>query len=78
MTLPRFNEMSPCPACGYQDTAAPAQMWACSGQSMSGRIWSGSCMESAPYLHLHRVCARCGDEWLEERLDTVVAMPALQ
>ena len=77
MPLPRFNEMSACPACGYQDKDAPAQLWACSGQSMSGRIWSGSCMEIANYPHIHRVCAHCGDEWLEERLDAVPALQSL-
>lgn len=69
MSLPKFNEMSACPACGYLDKDTPAKMRSCSGQSMSGRIWAGTCMEVANYHHIHRYCARCDNEWLEERLD---------
>ena len=69
MKLPRFNLNSTCPACGYLDEKVPAKIRACSGQSMSGRVWAGSCMEIANYPHIHRTCARCENEWLENRLD---------
>jgi len=58
-----FSKNSSCPKCG--NTTASAR-W-CGGAADKNHI--PGCMVEGE--HIHRICARCGYEWLELPLDTV-------
>ena len=57
-----FDTDSPCSCCG---STLAASLRICSGQSMSGHVWKGTCMAVANYSHLHRQCPDCAYRWLE-------------
>lgn len=56
--LPRYSERSLCSACGYTDVGT---------KHCHGRV--ATCELGAPRNHLHRTCERCGNAWIEGRLD---------
>ena len=56
--LPRFSPRSLCAACGNDSVSTV---------HCHGRI--ATCELGAPRDHLHRTCERCGNRWIEGRLD---------
>ena len=61
----KYNPVRTCPKCGLENASTKY----CAGASSVKRV-PGCEVEGE---HLHRLCARCGYEWIEYALDKVIS-----